>query len=322
MTERLAEEDYQRRAAVSVRPEEAGLTLLVLLSARFSYHDEAAWRRLIEAGRVWVDDVPVPPDTEVKAGQTVRYFPLSSDEPHVDDRFEVVLDDPDFFAVNKSGNLPCHPAGVYFAHTLWMALRRSGICANPIFVNRLDRETSGLVLIAKNPETAKALGLQFARHTVEKRYLVWVEGDFPQRVEADGFILQDPTSAVRKKRRFIPRAQMTDAYPASARAVTRFTLEAYRDGISRVRAVPETGRTHQIRATLHALGFPVVGDKLYGRDETCFLRQCEGCLTDADRALLRTEHQALHAAYLAFDHPRTGERITVTAPNPFGDRLP
>ena len=322
MTERRAEEDHLRRVAVPVRPEEAGRTLLALLSARFSYHDEAAWRQLIGAGRVWVDDAPVPPDTVLSEGEIIRYFPASTEEPPVDERFAVALDDPDFLVVDKSGNLPCHPAGVYFAHTLWMALRRSGVCADPVFVNRLDRETSGLVLIAKNPETAKALGLQFARHTVEKRYLVWVEGDFPQRVETDGFILPDPASAVRKKRRFIPLAQATDDCPASARAVTRFEREAYRDGISRVRAVPETGRTHQIRATLHALGFPVVGDKLYGRDETCFLRQCGGCLTDADRALLRTEHQALHAAFLAFNHPRTGERITVTAPNPFEGRLP
>lgn len=305
--------DDARRAAVIVRPEEAGQTLLCFLAGRFSYHPEAAWRRLIETGRVTVDGSPASPATPLDAGREIRYLPLPVEEPPVDERFEVILDDPDFLAVNKSGNLPCHPAGKYFAHTLWMALRRSGICPNPIFVNRLDRETSGLVLIAKNPETAKRLDAQFLRHEVEKRYQVWVEGRFPERLEAEGYIVHDPASAIRKKRRFIPLSAVTDVFPASAYASTLFTLEAFRDGISHLRAIPRTGRTHQIRATLCSLGFPVVGDKLYGRDETCFLRQCEGRLTDADRALLRIDRQALHAESLTFRHPVTGERMTLSA---------
>lgn len=88
------------------------------------------------------------------------------------------------------------------------------------------------------------------------------------------------------------------------------------DGFSVVTALPSTGRLHQIRATLFSLGYPVVGDKLYGLDETLFLRFCEDALTDADRRRLRLPRQALHADYLRFHHPRFGALTELTAALP------
>jgi 23S rRNA pseudouridine955/2504/2580 synthase/23S rRNA pseudouridine1911/1915/1917 synthase len=245
----------------------------------------------------------------VQPGDAVEYRLPEAAEPPVDVAMHTLYEDDTVLAVAKSGDLPCHPGGRYFGNTLWSVLRRQ--FDNVHLVNRLDRETSGVVLIAKEAAAASALMSQFAGQTVAKSYLALVYGAFPPQLDTDGVLVPDAASEVRKKRAFV-------ADPDAAGEATRtiFTCLDSSAGLSLIRAVPATGRLHQIRATLCSLGFPLVGDKLYGPDDRIYLRCIADELTDADRTALRMGRQALHAYRLVFNHPADGRQIRVTAPLP------
>jgi 23S rRNA pseudouridine955/2504/2580 synthase/23S rRNA pseudouridine1911/1915/1917 synthase len=301
----------------TIREKDAGKTLAAFLVARFTYHDEAAWGRLIAQGRVRVNGFATVPEAALRVGDVLRYDATDIPEPPADLTFGVVSEDPLLLVVDKSGNLPCHPGGRYFNHTLWALLKKNCGLQDPVLVNRIDRETSGLVLVGKTPEAAQNLWKQFVAHKVVKRYTVFVEGEFPERLETAGWLSADRASAIRKKRRF---SQAESGCPApdqeSEWAETAFERVRVCDGFSVVTALPRTGRLHQIRATLLSQGYPVVGDKLYGLDERLFLKFCEDALAEEDRTLLRMRRQALHADYLRFRHPRFGTLTEHTAPLP------
>ncbi|MBQ9431235.1 MAG: RluA family pseudouridine synthase [Kiritimatiellae bacterium] len=304
----------RRIAKIEVAAANAGIPVAEFLATRFTYHSREEWTAQIDSGAITVNGAAVRPEDPLAAGAVLEYAPPAVPEPPADLSYTVLADDPDFIIVDKSGNLPCHPAGRYFRHTLWALLKERQRIDTPVFVHRLDRETSGVVVVAKNATTARALSAQFERREIRKEYLAMVEGEFPQQLNAEGWLCPDTVSAIRKKRRFV--LGETPPCPNAEPAATVFRREAFAGGISLVRAIPHTGRTHQIRATLYSLGFPVVGDKLYGRDESCFLRQLEGRLTDADRRALRLDRQALHSALLRFRHPRNNNEVTATAPAP------
>jgi 23S rRNA pseudouridine955/2504/2580 synthase/23S rRNA pseudouridine1911/1915/1917 synthase len=306
-----------REMNFTIREKDAGRAVGAFLAARFTYHSVSEWAALLGEGRVRVNGSKAEPEAPLRCGDVVTYDASGIPEPPVDERVEVLVDDPLVLAVNKSGNLPCHPGGRYFSHTLWAIVKERLGVREPVLVNRIDRETSGLVLIAKTPEAAQNLWKQFARHVVQKRYDVLVEGVFPERAEAAGWLVADRKSAIRKKRRFaVATAGGEPPEPGAEWAETAFERVRVCDGFSAVRAIPRTGRLHQIRATLLALGFPVVGDKLYGVDETLFLRFCSDTLTEEDRRRLRLGRQALHATWLRFHHPRFGKLIELEAPLP------
>lgn len=296
-----------REMVFSIREKDAGKVLTAFLAARFTYHTEAEWSRLTNVGRVQVNGCVTFPGLILQLGDTLRYDVSDIPEPPVDLTYRVVSDDPQVLVVDKSGNLPCHPGGRYFNHTLWALLKAQHGLADPVLVNRIDRETSGLVIIGKTPEASQNLWKQFVAHRVAKRYTVFVEGDFPDRVEAAGWLTADSASAIRKKRRFVAaEAGSAPKEKGDEWAETVFERVRSCNGFSVVTAIPRTGRLHQIRATLLSLGYPVVGDKLYGVDETLFLRFCDDALTETDRLRLRMRRQALHADYLRFYHPRFG----------------
>jgi 23S rRNA pseudouridine955/2504/2580 synthase/23S rRNA pseudouridine1911/1915/1917 synthase len=274
----------------------------------------------------------------------LSHEPDGRPEPPVDFNNGIVSDDDDLLLVNKSGYLPCHPGGRYFNHTLWAWLKKEQGLTDFTFVNRIDRETSGLVVIAKNKAASENCRKQFSGRKVVKRYKALVEAmDFPVEIETAGWLVADVNSAIRKKRKFVsvdnedallarqagslryvPQAsslpketQQSDlsavalAKADAEWAETKFRLIKQCGDIALIEAEPHTGRLHQIRATLLALGYPIVGDKLYGVDETIFLRFCKGELTDQDRARLRMDRQALHASGLSFHHPKLGRPVTI-----------
>lgn len=312
-----------KREMVFEVPETAdGTAVADFLAVRFSYHDRAGWCDRIVAGAVTINGKSCVSEALLRTGDRLSYEPDDRPEPPVDFNIGIISDDEDLLLVNKSGNLPCHPGGRYFNHSLWAWLKKEQGLKEFTFVNRIDRETSGLIVIAKNFAASENCRKQFSGRKVVKRYKALVESaNFPAELETAGWLVADTESAIRKKRKFI-QGGSSDAPPPDLSAValakadaewaeTKFRLIKQRGDIALIEAEPHTGRLHQIRATLLAQGTPIVGDKLYGVDETLFLRFCKDTLTDADRARLRMDRQALHAAGLSFHHPKFGRPVTV-----------
>jgi 23S rRNA pseudouridine955/2504/2580 synthase/23S rRNA pseudouridine1911/1915/1917 synthase len=302
------------RLRFRVSRDKVGVPLLDFLAARFPFFPRADWHERLNRDSVLVNGRPAPPAYLLQFRDTIEYAGWDIPEPDVPRIIRIVHEDADLLVVDKPAGLPCHPGGRYRFHTVWAVLRASHGVSEPILVNRLDRETSGLMLVAKTRDVAARCQKQFAGRTVHKRYAVLVEGLFPSALRAVGHIVADEASPVCKRRIFLPEGDGTP--PDGDWAATTFSLQSVHGPVSLITAEPETGRLHQIRATLAALGYPVVGDKLYGADPGIFLRFCDGRMTDDDRALLRMDRQALHAGYLAFRHPRTRAPLEFSAPLP------
>ena len=295
----------ERTISTIAGPELEGVRLDHFLSGRFTYQSRTGWQSIIRGGRIFVNGIRVRASRRLHAGDVVTFDVRGIAEPEVDPSYSVVLERPGFLVVSKSGCLPVHPSGCYFRNTLLMLMKER--YGELFVVNRLDRETSGLVVLAKDAETAGILSGLFASRQVEKTYLAAVFGAFPAgAVLKNGWLSSDPESPVRKKRRFTETDPGTeDAEPCS----TEFVCLKTCGGFSLVECRPHTGRLHQIRATLCSCGFPLLGDKLYGPDDTVFLRFTEDAMTDADRAALVLPTQALHAWRLRFAVPGTGEAV-------------
>lgn len=209
---------------------------------------------------------------------------------------DVILETPEFLAVNKPQDLVCHPTKGD-AYSSLISRARLYLNGPAFLVNRLDRETSGVTLIAKSGEIAGELGRLFESGAVYKQYTAVVHGHVAMAsgaVEAPlGKDLQSPV--------FIKDCVRADGAPAA----TRFSLQRHysRGGMpfSILRVTPSSGRKHQIRIHLAHIGHPIVGDKLYGPDEQIYLRFVSGGMTEEDRRAMLVDNQLLHASSVRFD---------------------
>ncbi|HPO01875.1 MAG TPA: RluA family pseudouridine synthase [Treponemataceae bacterium] len=293
---------------ISIPPDARGLSLAGYLSVRFTYFDSASWTREIEEGRVLINGRPADPLSLLKPADQLQWTPLPYEEPPVNANWKTLHETDDFIWIEKPAGLPVHPSGIYRENTLWnfLGMAETGYS----FINRLDRETSGVVVAAKGSRQAALASRWLQEGLIRKEYRVLVHGAAPEAFEARGYLKPDSASPVRKKSLFVrddaePRAQPESGerqeppIPASSRCETaferikKFTLPDGSRG-SLLAAFPRTGKTHQIRATLQGSGFPVVGDKLYGLDPEFFIRFIEGSLTEKDHERLILPNQALH----------------------------
>lgn len=315
----------KRRIQITLPCGHPPVPVLDLLASRFTYQSRGEWVVLIAEQRVKVNDVVADAERILVAGDRMEFMADDIPEPPVCFDIGIVHEDYDVMVINKPPNLPAHPAGRYFNNTLWAWLKTHRCIEAPMLVNRLDRETSGLLLVAKTQQAEAFCRAQFAQRRVVKRYVALVEGEFPATFQARGWLVPDPESGVFKKRRFaasqvgsgVGGQGSEKSLDSSAEwAETDFFRVASRNGISQVEALLHTGRLHQIRATLCSLGFPVVGDKVYGPDPMMFVRFCADALTAEDRVRLRMDRQALHAMELEFQHPSTGKTLHFDAPMP------
>ena len=178
----------------------------------------------------------------------------------------------------------------------------------------MDRETSGLVLLAKDSKTAAKLAGQFERREVEKEYLVIVEGQFERQIQARGFLKKDTGSQVRKKLSF----EAVENYQDHGKdgVFSEFWPVSQTSQFSLVKVKIHTGKMHQIRATLFSLGYPIVGDKIYGVDDNFFEKFIAKTLSADDKKRMVLKRQALHAEKLSFKHPESGELVNYVAPVP------
>lgn len=276
-------------------------------ASRFSYLTKDQWQQEILAGKVSLDGSIVSDLlTPLQGGEMLTWDGSGIIEPKIDEKITILYEDEWFIAVNKTGNLPVHPSGRYFNHTLTAMLEdRYGRKVYP--VHRIDRETSGVILLAFDGKSAGELSEALVKGS--KEYLALVHGNFPhEALIVDLPLGRDAGSAVNKKRK---------AWPCGTqKALTRFQKILTAGDISLVRCFPETGRLHQIRAHLLAAGYPIVGDKLYGRDETAFLTFVRNGWTAELEKRLLLPRCALHAARLVFLHPQTHDKIVIRAPLP------
>ncbi|UGS36319.1 RluA family pseudouridine synthase [Capillimicrobium parvum] len=279
---------------VEIADEQAGLRLDHALAGPLGSRSRA--QRLIDAGLVTVDGRRRPKRHVLEGGERVEVADRAEPEPVEDGELvdlRIAYEDGDLLVVDKPAGLVVHPAAGHATGTLSQALAARGIAAERGgIVHRLDRDTSGLLLAAKDEDTLRALQDELRERRIEREYLALVEGRPPART---GTI----DAPIGRDRRDRLRHSTDTATPRDA--VTHFEIERSLPATTLLRVRLETGRTHQIRVHLSEIGHPVVGDREYGGG---------GALAAG------LERQFLHAARLAFDHPRTGERIEVVSPLP------
>jgi 23S rRNA pseudouridine1911/1915/1917 synthase len=280
--------------AIRVPPEQAGERLDVVLAAHVGSRSAAA--RLIDDGAVTVDGAHRPRRHKVAAGEEVAWTPPAEPAPveTADVPFAVPYEDEHLLIVDKPAGVVVHPAKGHRHGTLAQALTgraaggeeegRAGI------VHRLDRDTSGLLVVARSDEAHRRLKEQLQRREITREYLALVLGRPPAR---SGTI----DAPIGRDRRHRTRMSTDTDEPREAR--THFAIEQAFAETTLLRVRLETGRTHQIRVHLQAIGHPVAGDPEYG-----------------GAGALGLKRQFLHAARLAFDHPFTGERVDVSSPLP------
>jgi 23S rRNA pseudouridine1911/1915/1917 synthase len=292
--------------------EAGGLRVDVWLARRLPSLSRARLQTLVAGQHVRIDGRSCRASTRLRPGQEVVVVvpePAPAAPAPEDIPLRVVHDDPHLLVIDKPAGLVVHPGAGNPSGTLVNALLRhvadlSGIggVLRPGIVHRLDRGTSGLLVVAKDDETHRRLVRQFASRAVEKEYLALVHGvPSAPSGEISAPIGRDP----------VHRKRMSVRAPHGREARTAWTREETFDGASLLRVRLHTGRTHQIRVHLASIGHPVVGDAVYGGTRAPSSRRAAA--REALRALGRP---ALHAARLAFIHPATGERVAFAAPLP------
>jgi 23S rRNA pseudouridine1911/1915/1917 synthase len=294
---------------LTVSLEQDGVRLDKYLASEVPGQSRSQIQRLIEEGRVALARVKqVKANTAVRTGDTVTIEvppPESTELVAEDLPVQILHNDADIVVIDKPAGMVVHPGAGHGQGTLVNALMYhikdlSGIGGEirPGIVHRLDKGTSGVMVVAKHDAAHQELARQFHDREVEKEYVALVWGLVQQRKRIDLPIGRDPKN----------REKISTRARRARSAVTRVTWARHIPGVSLLRVTIATGRTHQIRVHLSAIGHPIVGDGLYGGVRTRVPNRL--------RALLRLDRPFLHAERLAFAHPSTGERMTFTAPIP------
>ena len=276
---------------LTFRVDEGGERLDSFLARRCPDLSRSRIQALTAQGHVTVDGGTTKPAARLRGGQTIslvvpppapsRLTPQAMD-------LHVMYEDSDLLVIDKPAGLVTHPAPGHPDHTLANAvlahcpdLEGVGGEVRPGLVHRLDRDTSGLIVVAKNDAAQAGLSGQFKERAVSKAYLAAVTGyPEPERAVIDAPVGRHPRSRTRMA-----------VVSTGREAVTEYDVLRRLRGYSLVEARPRTGRTHQIRVHLASVGHPVAGDAVYGRPAPGL------------------DRHFLHASRLAFDHPRTGKRL-------------
>ena len=282
--------------------EEGGGRIDKALAALFDDMTRSQAQKLIAQGAVTVNGAAVGKNYTAKSGDEVRVElpePVPLDVPAENIPIDIVYEDSGLMVINKPKGMVVHPAAGHYTGTLVNALlyargdSLSGIngVLRPGIVHRLDMDTSGLIIVAKNDATHKALAEMIKEHDFLREYEAVVVGT-PK--EPEGTINAPIARDIRDRKKMA-------VSPGGRSAVTHYKVLESFSGYSHIRLRLETGRTHQIRVHMAYIGHPVVCDEVYGSKKQQFAC-CKG--------------QCLHAVRIAFDHPATGERIDINSALP------
>ena len=293
---------------LTVEPEQNGARLDNFLTAYLPDQSRSYVQRLIKDGHVTGPVSSLRPSTAVRAGQVYEVdIPLPTapvPEPEAIP-LRIVYEDEHLVVLDKPPGMVVHPGAGHSGGTLVNALLHhvkdlSGIGGElrPGIVHRLDRGTSGLMVVAKSDASHQELSRQFSDREVDKEYIALVWGVVQSGRRIDAPIGRDPGD----------RQKMSTRARRARNAVTRVTFARHFKGVSLLKVAIATGRTHQIRVHLSAIGHPVVGDNTYGGVH----RRTASHL----RAVQRLERPFLHSARLAFTHPADGRRVEFDSPLP------
>ncbi len=300
---------------VIVDERSAGRRLDAFLAEQFPRYSRVHLRKVINALGVKVDGHRPKASVALKAGQKVSIvlpeLPRARPQPE-NIPIEIIFEDDHLVVLNKKPGMVVHPAKGHWAGTLTSALEfhfeelsSVGGASRPGIVHRLDRDTSGVMVVAKTDRAHLKLAAQFEARTISKEYFAIVVG----RIDRDRDAIDRPIG-------FHPqhREKMAISHAIDAREAYSFyeVIERFR-GVTTVRVIPKTGRTHQIRVHLASIGFAVLCDRQYGSRSQITLGELRE-QPELDEVLLG--RHALHAIRLAFDHPETGERVEFEAPLP------
>ncbi|MBN1345752.1 MAG: RluA family pseudouridine synthase [Phycisphaerae bacterium] len=313
------DEESDEVVTVRIRQRVPGRRIDKYLHGRFARMSRTLIQRLIKQGAITVNGKPTKPSYELTAGDEVQ-MTVPQPEPYdvvpEDIPVNVVYEDSELLGVNKQAGIVCHPARATQTGTLANGLAyyaerlsKGDDPFRPGIVHRLDKQTTGIMLVAKTDEAHWRLALQFEQRTTQKMYLAIVEGS-PQ-LDADIINAPIGNHPRIKDKRVVPgpRQEAKDV----KEAVTRYEVVERLVGFTLVHLYPKTGRTHQLRVHMSHIGHSMLGDPMYG-GHFVTEAQLSGREDDSrDPILVR---QALHAYRITFRHPIREQEMTLEAPPP------
>lgn len=314
-TSTLSTEQY----VVTHLVEQTGLRLDAFLKDRYRKRSREQIKQAIDGGSITVKRTQSPhltigrlkPASLLIHGDEVQVLSERKPEPEVNFNYKTIFEDETLLIIDKPPNLPVHPAGRYFFHTLLVHLKTHAL-QDPLkaerefyLVHRIDKETSGVLVLTKEREACVHLTKQFAKRTTEKKYYAIVHGITPESFSVDLAMKRAERSLIDVKMMIAPESE------GGQNALTEFKRLSVYGHFSLLECAPKTGRQHQIRLHLESQGHPIVGDKLYGMPEDMAVNFYERKQLSAEaQARLIIPRHALHAAQIRFENPlKKGETL-------------
>lgn len=315
----------QTEEPLHVEHQFSGMRLDKFIADRMSWRSRTAIRRLIDEGKILVEGVPRRASYRVKWGETVLVplpdQPWSKPEMIKEISLDVIYEDDAIVVLNKQPGVVVHPVGGKLFNTILNALhlryRRPHDPQHdiiPKLAHRIDKDTSGVLVATKTDEALRRLRLEFDRKAAQKEYLAIVEGEFPPDLKRITFaIARDKKSEIRMKRAAVAPDEDIEEHEDLDAAETLVEIEERFKGFTLLRLLPRTGRTHQLRVHLSAVGHPILCDRLYSKREAITLKELDPESASDEIVLNR---QALHAYRLRVHHPVSGRPVEFVAPLP------